>query len=137
MQILVINSGSSSIKFRLAEVTEKGIGKPITVRLEGSVKGIGGVASFEVRGQHVAHSKTTLGARDHAEALRVLFDRLGSSLGTIEAVGHRVVHGGDRYVKSTVITDEVEAGIDALAELAPLHNPACLAGIRGARAILG
>ena len=64
-------------------------------------------------------------------------NQLDTSLGNIEAVGHRVVHGGDRYVESTVITDQVEAGIDALSELAPLHNPACLAGIRGAKAALG
>ena len=139
MQFLVINSGSSSIKFRLAEVTEKGSGDLTTepATLEGSIKGIGGVASYEVRGQHRPRSKTTLEVRDHAEALRVLFDRLGGSFGHIAAVGHRVVHGGDRYVKSTVITNEVEAGIDALSELAPLHNPACLAGIRGARAVVG
>jgi len=139
MHILVINSGSSSIKFRLVEVTEKGSGELTTEppALEGAIKGIGGVASFEMRGQHGAHSKTTSQVQDHAAALHVLFDRLGGSLGKIEAVGHRVVHGGDRYVKSTLITEEVETGIDALAELAPLHNPACLAGIRGARAILG
>jgi acetate kinase len=69
--------------------------------------------------------------------MRALFNHLGQSLGSIDAVGHRVVHGGDRYVKSTVITEEVESGIDELSELAPLHNPACLAGIRGARAALG
>jgi acetate kinase len=139
MQIFVINSGSSSIKFRLAEVTEKGSGEPTIgpATLEGSIKGIGGSASIEVQGQHMPHSKTTLEVRDHGEALRALFGRLGGSFDSIEAVGHRVVHGGDRYVKSTLITDEVEAGIDALAELAPLHNPAGLAGIRGAKAVLG
>jgi acetate kinase len=139
MPILVINSGSSSIKFRLVEVTVKGSGDLTTgpVMLEDSIKGIGGSASIEARGQHVTHSKSTSDVRDHAEALRVLFDRLSGSFGNIEAVGHRVVHGGDRYVRSTLITEEVETGIDALAELAPLHNPACLAGIRGAKAALG
>ena len=88
-------------------------------------------------GQQVGHSTIKIEARDHTQALRVLMDRLGDSLGSIEAVGHRVVHGGDRYVESTVITDQVEAGIDALSELAPLHNPACLAGIRGAKAVMG
>jgi acetate kinase len=67
----------------------------------------------------------------------VVLDRLDDSLGDIEAVGHRVVHGGDRYVASTLITKEVESGIDALSELAPLHNPASLAGIRGAKAVMG
>jgi len=138
MRILVINSGSSSIKFRLAEVTEKGSGELTTQpALEGAIKGIGGIATFEVRGQDVGQSKTTVQVRDHTQALRVLFDRLGGSFGKIEAVGHRVVHGGVRYVQTTVITEQVEAGIDELSELAPLHNPACLAGIRGAKAVLG
>lgn len=139
MLVLVINSGSSSIKFRLVEVVEEARGG-LTIRpalLQGAVKGIGSVASFEVMGQAAGRSTATLDIRDHAHALRVLLDRLASSLGKIEAVGHRVVHGGDEYVKSTLITEQVEAGIDALSELAPLHNPSCLAGIRGARAAFG
>ena len=139
MLILVINSGSSSIKFRLLEVVEEPMGV-LTTRpalIQGAVKGIGSVASFEVTGQDVGPSTTTLEIRDHAHALRVLLDRLAGSLGKVEAVGHRVVHGGDQFVKSTMITERVEAGIDALSELAPLHNPSCLAGIRGARAAFG
>ena len=139
MLVLVINSGSSSIKFRLVEVVEEPRGG-LTTRpalLQGAVKGIGGVASFEVMGQAEGRSTTTLEIRDHAHALLVLLDRLAGSLGQIEAVGHRVVHGGDQYVKSTLITEQVEAGIDALSELAPLHNPSCLAGIRGARTAFG
>src|SRR5574341_1943220 len=139
MLVLVINSGSSSVKFRLVEVIEETRGG-VTTRpalLQGAVKGIGGSASFEVRGQNAGHSTKTLEVRDHAQALRVLLDYLSGSLAQIEAVGHRVVHGGDRYVQPTLITEQVEAGIDALSELAPLHNPSCLAGIRGARAVLG
>jgi acetate kinase len=105
--------------------------------LQGVVKGIGGVASFEVTGLDGHRSTTTLEVRDHAQALRVLFDRLAGFLDNIEAVGHRVVHGGDRYVGPTLITEQVEAGIDELSELAPLHNPPGLAGIRGAKAVLG
>jgi len=138
MRILVINSGSSSIKFRLAEVVEEtGTVATRVSLLEGAVKGIGGAGSLDVGGQELSRSTVMVEARDHSQALRVLMNRLGDSLGSIEAVGHRVVHGGDRYVESTVITEQVEAGIDALSELAPLHNPACLAGIRGARAVLG
>ena len=139
MLVLVINSGSSSIKFQLVEVVEELTGV-LTTRpalLQGAVKGIGSVASFEVMGQTEGRSTTTLEIRDHAHALLVLLDRLAGSLGEIEAVGHRVVHGGDQYVKSTMITEQVEAGIDALSELAPLHNPSCLAGIRGAREAFG
>ena len=139
MLVLVINSGSSSIKFRLVEVVEepRGVLTPQPALLQGAVKGIGSVATFEVMGQAVGRSTTTLEIRDHAHALRVLLDRLAGSPGKIEAVGHRVVHGGDQYVMPTLITEQVEAGIDALSELAPLHNPSCLAGIRGARAAFG
>jgi acetate kinase len=139
MQVLVINSGSSSIKFRLVKVVEEPRGVLTTqpALLQGAVKGIGSVASFEMMGQAAGRSTTTLEIRDHAHALRVLLDRLAGSLGEIEAIGHRVVHGGDQYVKSTIITEQVEAGIDSLSELAPLHNPSCLAGIRGARAAFG
>ena len=138
MLVLVINSGSSSIKFRLVHVVEEPGGVLTTqpALLQGAVKGIGSVASLEVTGQTVG-SSAALEIRDHAHALRVLLDRLAGSLREIEVVGHRVVHGGDQYVESTLITEQVEAGIDALSELAPLHNPSCLAGIRGARAAFG
>ena len=109
MLVLVINSGSSSIKFRLVDVVEEPTGL-LTTRpalFQGAVKGIGSVASFEVTGQNADRSITTLEIRDHAHALRVLFDRLAGSLGKIEAVGHRVVHGGDRYVEPTLITEQV------------------------------
>ncbi len=139
MLVLVVNSGSSSVKFQLVEVVEEARGR-LTTRpalLQGAVKGIGGAASFEVRRQNAGHSTKTLEVRDHAQALRVVLDSLSGSLGEIEAVGHRVVHGGDRYVRPTLITEQVEAGIDALSELAPLHNPSSLAGIRGAKSVLG
>jgi acetate kinase len=139
MLVLVINSGSSSIKFRIVHVVEEPGGVLTTqpALLQGAVKGIGSVATVEVVGQTIGRSTATLEIRDHTHALRVLLDRLAGSLGKIEAVGHRVVHGGDQYVASTLITEQVEAGIDALSELAPLHNPSCLAGIRGARAAFG
>jgi acetate kinase len=139
MLVLVINSGSSSVKFRIVHVVEEPGGVLTTqpALLQGAVKGIGSVATVEVVGQTIGRSTATLEIRDHTHALRVLLDRLAGSLGKIEAVGHRVVHGGDQYVESTLITEQVEAGIDALSELAPLHNPPCLAGIRGARTAFG
>ena len=139
MLVLVINSGSSSVKFRIVHVVEEPGGVLTTqpALLQGAVKGIGSVATVEVVGQTIGRSTATLEIRDHTHALRVLLDRLAGSLGKIEAVGHRVVHGGDQYVESTLITEQVEAGIDALSELAPLHNPPCLAGIRAARTAFG
>jgi len=137
MRILVINSGSSSVKFRLAEVEEENgaLATRLTL-LEGAVKGIGGTGTLDVGGQQLNRSTLVVEARDHTQAMRVLMSRLGDSRGSIQAVGHRVVHGGDRYVESTLITEAVESGIEALSDLAPLHNPACLAGIRGARSVL-
>jgi acetate kinase len=139
MRVLVLNSGSSSIKFRLGDVAE-GPDRGVIILpplLQGAVKGIGRTATLEVTTPEAGHSTVTLAVRDHQHALRLLFDRLSGSLRGIDAVGHRVVHGGDRFVEPTVITEQVEAGIEGLAELAPLHNPSCLAGIRGARAVLG
>src|SRR5262245_8704637 len=109
MQVLVINSGSSSVKFRLVNVIEGPTGVLTTqpALLQGTVKGIGSIASFEVMGQAVSRSTTTLEIRDHTHALRVLFDRLAGSLGEIEMVGHRVVHGGDQYVTPALITEQV------------------------------
>lgn len=105
--------------------------------IQGHVKGIGGVATIEVTGQGGDRSTASLQIGNHAAALREVFARLAGSFDKVEAVGHRVVHGGNQYVAPTLITEEVEAGIDALSELAPLHNPSCLAGIRGTRALLG
>ena len=139
MRVLVINSGSSSIKFRLVDLVEESTGG-LAVRpavRQGTVKGIGSTASFELIDGQTHRSTNSVEVRDHAQALRVIFDGLADTLGGIEAVGHRVVHGGERYRESVLITDQVEADIDALSELAPLHNPPSLAAIRGTRKMVG
>jgi acetate kinase len=138
MRILVINSGSSSVKFRLADVVEEsGTLAARPALLEGAVKGIGGMSRLDMAGRQTERSSITIAASDHTQAVQAILNGLGNLQNGIEAVGHRVVHGAERYVQSTVITDEVEAGIELLAELAPLHNPASLAGIRGTKAVLG
>ncbi|MGE3902288.1 MAG: acetate kinase, partial [Nitrospiraceae bacterium] len=106
MKVLVINSGSSSIKFRLVDVVEESTGDLTagSALLQGSVKGIGTQASFEVVGEHGDGRSASAEIRDHAQALREIFDRLAGSLNGIAAVGHRVVHGGDRFVESTIIS---------------------------------
>jgi acetate kinase len=139
MRVLVLNSGSSSIKFRLVDAAEEPTGA-LTIRaplLRGAVKGIGSASTFELVAPDSGRSVTPLTIHDHGQALHVLFERLAGSLRGLDAVGHRVVHGGDRFLETTLITAEVEATIDALSELAPLHNPACVAAIRGARAAVG
>ena len=113
-QIFVVNSGSSSIKYQLVDLaTEASV-------LSGLIERIGEPGSDVI---------------DHESGLRGVLDRLGTGH-EIAAVGHRVVHGGETYTEATVITDEVEQGIERLSPLAPLHNPANLQGIRAARAAL-
>ncbi|MEU8236813.1 acetate kinase [Actinoplanes missouriensis] len=110
-RVLVLNCGSSSVRYRLYEGDE--------VLTKGLIQRIG-----EADGD----------AADHDEALRTLMDRL--DLGGLTAVGHRVVHGGERFTASTVVTDEVLAAIEDLIPLAPLHNPGALTGLRVARKLL-
>ncbi len=110
-RVLVINSGSSSLKYRVFDGVE-----PVA---QGLVERIG-----EPGG----------GAADHAAALRRVLGEL--DLAGLAAVGHRVVHGGADFAAATVVDDAVEAAIERLIPLAPLHNPANLAGIRAARAVL-
>jgi acetate kinase len=112
VKVLVVNAGSSSLKYQVVEVPEG------TSVLSGSFEDIGAG-----------------GAKDHSEALGQLVQALGDTSG-IDAVGHRVVHGGTRFVEPTVITNEVETHIESLCALAPLHNPANLEGIRAARLAL-
>jgi acetate kinase len=112
--VLVLNSGSSSIKYRLVD---PGAG---TAVLSGHVEQIG-------EGGPVV---------DHAAGLRLIHRRLidsGVDLAAVRAVGHRVVHGGSRFFAPTLITDAVVAEVQRLAELAPLHNPANVIGIEVAR----
>ena len=128
------------MKFRLLDVEEPGPHEqpiPRDILINGSVKGIGARATLEIAGQGVPHTKSVESIADHAQAVRCVFAHLPTSLAQVEAIGHRVVHGGERFSDSIVINDGVIKEIDALSELAPLHNPACLEGIQGARAVLG
>ncbi|MFF0493842.1 acetate kinase [Nocardia sp. NPDC004068] len=139
MQVLVINSGSSSIKYQLLE-PDSG-----SVAASGQVSRIGeSVADGTVTVEHHSDGKTLThdGAiADHAEGLRVVFElfaRGGHDLSGAgpAAVGHRVVHGGEVFYEPTLITDEVVRTIDELSALAPLHNPANATGIRAIRELL-
>jgi acetate kinase len=145
MRILVLNCGSSSLKFRLLEVGRKPEDAN-RVLVNGAVKGIGGTGSLELSAEGQPKSKTSKPVPDHTQAIQWMFEGLGQLSGgedhtigllQVDAVGHRVVHGGEKFSAATIIDEAVEKEIEGLSELAPLHNPACLAGIRGARAILG
>ena len=146
MHILVLNVGSSSLKFQLIDTDETAIAESRDRRLaRGQVERIGGesIISLAVDGKPTA--KTTARLRDHAAAVEhvigwIVGESSGvpiSSVGEIEAVGHRVVHGGERFTHSTRIDDDVWKGLQDLIDLAPLHNPHNLRGVSAARAVLG
>ena len=138
MNILVINSGSSSLKFQLIDAdTEELIAKGLCERI-----GIdGSQISFTPAGG--AKQKKQVPMADHREAIRLMLDVLTNpetgvvkDLSQIGAVGHRIVHGGEKFSGATLITPEVENEIAACSDLAPLHNPANLIGIRACEALM-
>ncbi|MEM1042243.1 MAG: acetate kinase [Bacteroidota bacterium] len=135
MIVLVINCGSSSLKFDVLDVEER-----VTLA-EGQVERIGAVSSLvSFRIGDGKKQRRALQAADHGEALRfvmkALFEGEGRLDAAVEAVGHRVVHGGEDFADSVLIDDEVIEAIRDAFDLAPLHNPANLRGIRAAQAAL-
>ena len=138
MNILVINSGSSSLKFQLIDAdTEELIAKGLCERI-----GIdGSQISFTPAGQ--SKRKRQVPMADHREAIRLMLDTLTDpqagvvkDLSEIGAVGHRIVHGGENFSGATLSTPEVEREIEACSDLAPLQNPANLSGIRACEALM-
>jgi acetate kinase len=134
-KILSINAGSSSLKFQLLDMPEE------IVVTKGLVERIGldnSIFTIEVNGEK---NKETTDIPDHAVAVKLLLDKLIrfkiiSSYDEIDGIGHRVVHGGEKFSDSVLITDEILNEIDEVSELAPLHNPANLIGIRAFKEIL-
>ncbi len=134
MKILVLNSGSSSIKFQLFDMAEE------NVLAKGQVSRIGNEEqkfSYETEANEIDKTDQIDG---HGAGLEVIKEYLmDDEVGVIEnaedidAVGHRVVHGGEKYSESTIIDREVEEKIDQLSDLAPLHNPPNLKGIKVCR----
>ena len=139
MRILVLNCGSSSLKFELVHIDEGAASFGECKKLaHGLVERIGSTASlrFEVdssKKQESAH------VSDHQQAVEKVIEWLRSNpaLATFDAVGHRVVHGGNQFTDSVVIDDRVVAALDSLCEIAPLHNPSSVSAIRAARSSLG
>ena len=138
MNILVINCGSSSLKFQLIDSeSEKCIAKGLCERI-----GIdGSMISYTPAGGE--KEKTVTPMPDHTEAIRLVLEALTNpktgvvkSLDEIGAVGHRVVHGGEKFSGSVVITDEVMAAVEECNDLAPLHNPANLIGINACKKLM-
>jgi len=127
--VLVLNSGSSSLKYRLLDMADE------RVLAHGLVERIGAGGSIRHRTDDVDVTVETPLA-DHAAALELMtatFAEHGPDLAP-GVVGHRVVHGGSRFSAPVVVDDDVESAVDELSSLAPLHNPPGLLGIRAARA---
>ncbi len=137
MNVLVINCGSSSLKFQLIDSeSEKVLAKGLCERI-----GIDGRLTYQPAGGEKAVSE--LAMPTHTEAIQFVIDALINaetgvvkSLDEIGAVGHRVVHGGEKFASSVVITEEVKAAIEECNDLAPLHNPANLIGINACEKLM-
>jgi acetate kinase len=129
---LVVNCGSSSLKFALYDPSES------AALISGLAECLGAADArirYDADGQRTVQQLNGGGHREALDALLAFVDARGL-LSRVAAVGHRVVHGGERFTRSVAITPEVLAGIEACSELAPLHNPANLIGIRAAMAAL-
>ena len=130
MNVLVINCGSSSLKFQLINAeTENVLAKGLCERI-----GIDGRLTYQPAGGE--KEKSDLAMPTHTEAIQFVIDALTNektgvvkSLDEIGAVGHRLVHGGEKFASSVVITDEVKKAVEECNDLAPLHNPANLIGV--------
>ncbi|AKR11508.1 acetate kinase [Bacillus cereus BAG1X2-3] len=134
-KIIAINAGSSSLKFQLFEMPSE------TVLTKGLVERIGledSIFTITVDGEK---QKEITNIPDHAVAVNMLLKKLTEngivkSLDEIGGIGHRVVHGGEKFADSVLITDEVLADIEELSDLAPLHNPANVVGIKAFKEVL-
>jgi len=137
MNVLVINCGSSSLKFQLINSESEGVlAKGLCERI-----GIDGRLTYQPAGGEKAVND--LAMPTHTEAIQFVIDALTNSetgvvksLDEIGAVGHRVVHGGEKFSKSVVVTEEVKKAIEECNDLAPLHNPANLIGIAACESLM-
>jgi len=146
VHILVLNVGSSSLKFQFIDTDGAAIAESRDRRIaRGQIERIGGEAIVTLSTAKERPRKTTAVIRDHAAAVEYVVKWLTSeesgvpitTIGEIQAVGHRVVHGGEQFGQSMLVDDHVWHELEELIELAPLHNPHNLRGITAARAVLG
>jgi acetate kinase len=145
MKVLAMNCGSSTLKFQVIELVDSDRGDEASqssiMRLaHGLVDRIGGQAAIEFTAGGERFSRQE-DVGDHAHATRLAFGWLDTVKGlesaSLDTVGHRVVHGGPDFVDATLLDDDVVNAIDAIGELAPLHNAPAVSAIRAAREILG
>ena len=139
MKILVLNCGSSSLKYQLIDMENEAvlcIGLVERIGIEGSILT---QKKDGVEGKYVKEQPM----KDHQDAIKLVLEGVLDStyggvkdMAEIDAVGHRVVHGGEKFASSVIITEEVEEAMRKCSELAPLHNPANLMGIDAIKAVL-
>jgi len=141
MNVLVLNAGSSSLKFQLISTDPARIASDTDERLSrGEVERIGGEAIVTIQNRGGSRQKSTARIPDTAAALRHILACLEPVLPSpdgVHAIGHRVVHGGERFTQSALITADVLRGIEDCIDLAPLHNPANLQCIAAASEVFG
>lgn len=138
MKVLVINAGSSSLKYQLIDMDTK------DVMAKGLCERIGIDGKLTHQGQSDEKYKADVAMATHSDAIKAVIDILLdkqwgviSDMSEINAVGHRVVHGGEYFADSVLITDKVIKAIEACIPLAPLHNPPNLIGIRACKDVMG
>ena len=138
MKILVINCGSSSLKYQLIDMTdEEVLAKGLVERI--GIEGSKLTQKVENREKYVIEQAMS----SHKEAIQIVINALIdsengviSNMSEIAAVGHRVVHGGEEYAESVIIDDEVMKSLKECVKLAPLHNPPNIVGIEACKALL-
>ncbi len=140
MKVLVINAGSSSIKYQLIDMTDE------TLLAKGQCDRIG-IEGGNFKHVNIAKDithKVDVQMANHGEGIKLIIDALTnaeygviSSMSEINAVGHRVVHGGEKFSGSVIINDEIINALEECSELSPLHNPANLTGISACTEIMG
>ena len=135
MKILSVNAGSSSLKFQMYEMPEE------KVLISGVFERIGIENSFysiKLNGEKI---KKEVVLNNHTDAVKILTNELlenniVSDLSEIKAIGHRMVHGGEKYASSVLLTEDVITAVEELSDLAPLHNPANLVGVRAFKEVI-
>ena len=138
MNVLVINCGSSSLKYQLIDMdTENALATGLVERI-----GLEG-ANLTQKSEGKDKYEIVEPMKDHQDAIRLVLGALRDekhgvikSLDEINAIGHRVVHGGEKYAESALVTEEVMKDLEECAKLAPLHNPANIIGINACKALM-
>ncbi len=137
MKILILNCGSSSIKFQLMLMPEE------KVLIKGYYERVGTEEAFLTIRTNDLKERFEIPALNHESGIQIILNKILEEkynvledLNEIKAVGHRLVHGGEKFVESVLINDEVIKEVEELITLAPLHNPSCLAGVYAMKNIL-